>query len=375
MNDLNILNNGFDNNKYLRTVLGISDTEIITVELLNEKGTEILKKMGLSNTEELSDNEIKKIVGTLIVEKGYENPFPISDEINTIGNLKSLIISTLMSDDEDKFQLARKNFSDFARQKKEEFLKFKIYSLNEIKSLDYETKHHYCIKLYFFYQHLFLFPDDEIINKFKEIGFSDENLFWFIPFTTIIKEMDKIIEKDIVIFRFQTFLCIHSYIHSSIIDEVHRFLGMIKIDHSSGWKYANDLFHTFRKRYDREEYNKYKNTEYIFEGQELIESLLGRKRVEEEILDMVRGDYAKVALNMLFIKDKQSKAEIHRAFFDIFKLILPTTGSCRKTYSIKSESEFNKNEEKVNVGLKSVRKNYKTYKAKRVTDILKSIRN
>ncbi len=105
--------------------------------------------------------------------------------------------------------------------------------------------------------YLILFPDDEVINKLKELGFPTRLLVWFTDLSEIEKELFRLRNIKGLFFLINIHLTsIRFHLESSI------FIGMIN-EFIPGVKYNNTktnfAFKDASERFRRREYNKKRN--------------------------------------------------------------------------------------------------------------------
>lgn len=113
--------------------------------------------------------------------------------------------------------------------------------------------------LYEYYKTLAFFPDEQILSKFKEFGFNQNELKWFIPIDTILAEMKKVNQQDILVMPYTALHLIIDYVRIKIAHTVlswsNREFGTQNLN-----KFQNQYKNLERQsKYVRKSYEKYEH--------------------------------------------------------------------------------------------------------------------
>lgn len=214
---------------------------------------------------------------------------------------------------------------------------------------------------------LILFPDEEVIMKFKSLKFSNLILKWFIPLDKILLELERLTNIDGFFFlKYQYFFAVQAHLQTKALIALIEGFGLNTNYNNSD---TNIFFKDFAKRYERRYYNQKKmqtpkmddfekKMNYMFDR---IEHLTNDQDLaKQNVLQPIKGNTsAYYFLLGDFIYDGKSKNKAYKELFPLLKLVLIE-------HELLSENEFGElpNESSTYNG------DYSKYKTERVKKIL-----
>ncbi len=212
-----------------------------------------------------------------------------------------------------------------------------------------------------------LFPDEELINKLREYGFSKPVIKWFTPLDEILYKLKQLRDIDGAFFILNSMLfAISTYIQNKILVETIESFDLI-VKHGKNEE-SNFLHKKFDNIFRRREYNKKKRQTGKMNDEERVLNLLiqnverridSRFNFEDIILNSTQGkfDAIKGLISEAYFAPKISKNEIYITLYPILKIVF-------KDKVMLSEAEFNNLDELLYGG------SYRKYQVSRVKKIL-----
>ncbi len=205
---------------------------------------------------------------------------------------------------------------------------------NEFLNYDFNAEKQSALPVIYasFYIDLCLFPDKEVLNKFKSLGLKTEHLKWFIQLKEIDNELIKIGQNGKIFpLRGKILMLLISHLEYKIVAEISDALGLSTIH--DGRKISmikKILIDIFRRRDYADGNPKYFKsiTEIEINNQiNHIESKVAKKETfKKEIFKVSQGDTNDPVLSQVFsqflTKQDLSESEFCNQVYDFFRLIL-----------------------------------------------------
>ena len=298
--------------------------------------------MGIENNCQKYPPELPK---RILSEKFDLNTF------NMYCRFSTAVFDSMIFDDKIKLELFYKNIVDF-----------KIEDIHKIKE---ERKLQYLTSLTKLYEWTCFYPNKDVLNFFRKVGFSEDNLCWFISLESIKKETEKIIQRgNIVFFEGLAIMLIRSYLTIKIQNEIMIWGGEYHKKYK-GNKFANTDFVNAKKRVNNKEVLEIE--EDYKDSFDFLKTLFEQELIQETLLNFYKGDAAKVSffvltdLSLRFTKIK-SKTRFYAEFFDLLYLVNGNLNVYSKVYRLLNLKDFRKAYGNV--------ASYENYKGRRIINIL-----
>lgn len=268
-------------------------------------------------------------------------------------------IKVMLRKRDAQFLLGLKNRIQASRN---EFLAMDVKKIRELNKVD---------KIFFikeWYNELALFPSNEVLKKFKELGLNSYFLRWFIDIHKILKEFRKIEKQgDLVIFREGAIKNIALYVRSKINHEIQSHFGLIK-------RHRNDLESTILTKTFHDIFRQKKTKHKVgfrpkdlftilmhTTADQIIESYESLKEAEKVTKKLAKGKGESIFLKNLHdcVMEFPKKLSLRKKYSLIFNLL---KNIC-KDHKLLSKKEFE------NLDYQT---DYLTYQYSRVRHILDS---
>lgn len=177
---------------------------------------------------------------------------------------------------------------------------------------------------------LVLFPDDEVINKLKELRFSSQSLKWFVKLEDILNEIERL--NNINGMNFYPYIYLHAialHLHTKLMISSIEGFGLNVFYNNAE---TNILYKLFADLFRRREYNDKKNQiakmDY-FEKQintmvDNSEKAAGSKFLFKQLfLQHIKGNTSQfIFLLDVFVNKEISRSKCYIELYPLLKLIL-----------------------------------------------------
>jgi hypothetical protein len=211
---------------------------------------------------------------------------------------------------------------------------------------------------------LALFPDDLVINRLKELGFTNEIIKWFVKLDDVLIEIERLSNiHGVLFFKYSLLFVISTHLQlKAMITAVENF-GLHEFHNNTD---TNLLYKWSVKLYRRVEYNKSKRQEpkmNAFDRQilnifKMVENKTDKAIARKYILQTLKGNTS-LYITMLdqFYNKGISRNEVYRELFPLLKMVM------KDTELLSDEEYFATKDDKYDA-------NYNSYKIARVKKIL-----
>lgn len=214
---------------------------------------------------------------------------------------------------------------------------------------------------------LTLFPDDEVLNKLRELKFANHSLRWFVKIEDILKEIERLNNLKGLFFLPNPYLfAITSHLQVKLFISLIEDFELISIYNNSD---TNIVYKDYAERYRRREYNEKKMQtpkmdffEKIMNNfYDIIEKTIDNDKVlaKKMMLQPLKGNTS-IYYTILdsFHCEGISKNKVYKELFPLLKMIM-------KDYELLSEEEFATKDKDANYEA-----NYSKYKISRTKKLL-----
>lgn len=230
-----------------------------------------------------------------------------------------------------------------------------IRDFNFLKSEREKNLHLFCLSIQHYYKRLALFPDEEIMGKFRQLNFFEAYLKWFIPLKEIEDQFEHIKKAGFEIKQLDALFYIGLHIQIKIEAELNLMANGKKIYNKN--EEANQLFidisNVIRKKKGKDEnfakgkrLRSDRDTDYIALLKHEYLFMLKHNEtdfVNNTILDLTRGLTEKTFLKEMVHKcfqnpKKISQRKFYIAIYELVRILLPDN-----LYDLPTENEFYQN--------------------------------
>jgi len=213
----------------------------------------------------------------------------------------------------------------------------------EIKSLGEAERLEFIIEAY---SNLSIFPDNDILNKFKDIGYNKIFLRWFIRLSDILTEFNKIEQEgNIKVMRPFAIAFIKLHLDTKIKYELIQWLGLVthyKTDPETSLLYIslNQLYkqrQTYRKKplKHKDVYSALMHGLLDNIERELGGTMDPEKFMKNSSKGKGEGVFLKAMIECIIKDETVSKRKLYILLYDLIRLIV-------KDYPLHTKTEFDK---------------------------------